>query len=305
MVNLSIIIVSFNTKDFLEKCIKSVEKNTKGIKYEIIVVDNGSKDGSQEAIKKLPTIPNLRLIENRTNLGFANGNNQGTKVAGGKYVLYLNSDTLILDNTLSEMVNWMDKNQKVGAASCMLKGKDGSLQGTGGYFPTLIRVFSWMTIQDIPGVDFLIKPFHPFHGKSFFGKGESFYLREKELDWVTGAFLLARKEVIDEVGGWDEEYFMYMEEVDLCYRIKKAGWEVWYLPGWSIIHYGGKSSTSEFPLLAEYNGVKLFYKKHFPSWQYPILRFLLKLGALGRIVLFGILEGKDTASIYAKAYREV
>lgn len=301
MVDLSIIIVSFNTKDFLEKCINSVEKNAKGIEYEIIVVDNGSEDESREYLKKLQS-SSVKVIFSKANLGFANGNNQGTKVSCGKYVLYLNSDTLILDNVLSEMVNWMDKNQKVGAASCMLKGKYGSLQGTGGYFPTLTRVFSWMTIQDIPGVDFLIKPFHPFHGKSFFGKGESFYLKKKELDWVTGAFLLARKEVIDEVEGWDEEYFMYMEEVDLCYRIKKAGWEVWYLPRWGIIHYGGKSSTSEFPLLAEYNGVKLFYKKHFSSWQYPILRFLLKLGALGRIVLFGILEGKEAAKIYAKAF---
>jgi len=303
-VDLSIVIPSFNTKDLIISCIKSLVKNTRGINHEIIIVDNGSSDGSVSALRNLSN-SKLQIIENSKNLGFAAGNNQGWKKALGKYVLFLNSDTLITSNVLGEMVDWMDKNGRVGIASCMLKFKDGSIQPTGGYFPTLLSVLSWMTIQDVPFVDALIKPFHPMHIKSFFAKGESFYKKEKELDWVTGAFILTRKKILEEVSGWDEDYFMYVEEVDLCFRVKSAGRQIKYLPQWSIIHYGGASGTKELSVIGEFNGLKRFYKKFYPSWQYPLLRLTLKIGALGRIVLFGILEGRETAKIYAKAFTTI
>lgn len=298
--DLSVIIVSFNTRKLLVSCIESVLKNTKGIKFEIVVVDNNSEDDSAEAAKKLGAV----VIKNSSNAGFATANNQGLKIAKGEYILFLNSDTEINNNVLGEMLVWMKENPMVGVATPALKNKDGSLQATGGFFPSLASVFSWMTIQDFPFVDGFIKPFHPLHSKSFFSKGDSFYKNKRELDWVTGAFLLTKKEIMDKVKGWDEDYFMYVEEVDLCFRIKKLGYQVWYLPKWNIIHYGGASSkTSEFSLLSEYKGVKKFYKKFYPSWQSPILSLILKIGALGRIVLFGILEGKASAQIYAKAFR--
>lgn len=298
--DLSVIIVSFNTKDLTLNCISSVKKNTHDIDYEIIVVDNASEDGSVTALRGL----DVELMRNKENVGFAKANNQGVKKAQGRYVLFLNSDTLIENNVLGEMVRWMDENSLIGLASCMLRNRDGSIQPTGGYFPSLLTVFSWMTIQDFPLVDLLIKPFHPMHTRSFWGKGDSFYKKERELDWVTGAFYLTRKKILDEVGGFDEDYFMYVEEVDLAYRIKSAGWKVVYNPKWHIIHFGGASSeTAEFPLLNEYKGIKRFYKKFYPSWQLPVLRFLLKLGSLGRMVLFGILEGKEAASVYVKAFK--
>jgi hypothetical protein len=298
--DLSIIITSFNTKKLLTDCISSIKKHTKGIDYEIIVIDNASSDGSAEAAKSL----GAKIIKNSKNLGFAKANNQGVKAAIGKFILFLNTDTLIDTNLLSEMVDWMNKNEKVGVASCALKNKDGSIQATGGYFPTLIRVFSWMTIQDFPLVDKVIKPFHPLHSKSGFSRGEDFYASKKELDWVTGAFLLTRNDVLGEVGGWDETFFMYVEETELCFRIKKEGYKVWYLPKWSITHFGGGSSkTNERSLISEYEGIKKFYKKHFAAWQFVFLRLFLKIGALGRIVLFGILEGRQTAKIYAKAFK--
>ncbi len=115
---------------------------------------------------------------------------------------------------------------------------------------------------------------------------------------------MTRKELLDKVGGWDESFFMYVEEVDLCFRIKKLGYQTWYLPDWSITHYGGASSkTTEFSLISEYEGIKKFYVKHYAAWQYPVLRILLKIGAVGRIILFGILEGVSTAKIYAKAFK--
>lgn len=302
--DLSVVIVSFNTKKLTINCLRSIFRYTKNINCEVIVVDNASTDGSREDLKKQKLQnKNLMVVFNERNLGFAAANNIGIKRSKGRYILLLNSDTLIRDNILREIVEWMDKNPKVGIATCALKNLDGSLQGTGGYFPSLIRVFSWMTIQDLPFVDHIIKPFHPMRSKSF-SKGSAFYTKERELDWVTGAFFLFRREIVKDIGLLDEKYFMYVEEVDFCFRAKKKGWRVWYLPQWSIIHYGGASGTRELSVLAEFQGLKRFYKKHYPSWQYPFLRFFLKLGSLGRAILFGILEGKKSANIYVKAFRQ-
>lgn len=302
---LSIIIVNYNTRKITQECIKSVVKNTNGIDYEIIVIDNASKDGSVKTLENLSLkIPNLKLIKNRQNLGFGKGNNQGMKIAKGKFVLLLNTDTIVHDNALSEMVSWMGENEKVGVATCALKNKDGSLQGTGGYFPTLFRVFAWMFfLEDIPLLDILIKPFHPIHGQSPFYKGTGLFQKAHRQDWLTAAFFMIRREVVETVGGFDKDYFMYTEEVDYCWRIKSAGWDVWYQPTLSITHLGGASSTQEFPILSEYKGIKLFYKKHMPGWQYPFLIGFLKAGAALRTVIFGILKGREVAKIYAKAFQ--
>lgn len=303
MTDLSIIVVSYNTKKLTVECIKSVIEHTKEINYEILVIDNASSDESVKELKRLAAQKKLiKLIRNKKNLGFSKANNQGIKSASGKYLLFLNSDTLVTDNILGSMVKWVDDNPEVGIVSCSLKYKDGSLQGTGGYFPTLIRVFSWMLIQDFPLVDKFIKPFHPMKEKSI-KKANSFYQEEKELDWVTGAFMFTRRKVVDQIKGFDEEYFMYTEEVDLCYRAKQKGWKVWYKPQWSILHYGGASGTGENAVLNEFKGIKLFYKKNYSPWKYPVLRAILKIGSLGRILLFGLIEGKSAAKVYAKAFR--
>jgi hypothetical protein len=138
-------------------------------------------------------------------------------------------------------------------------------------------------------------------GKSW-AKNTKFYKEEKQLDWVTGAFFLMRKEVYKNVGNFDEKYFMYTEETDYCFRAKALRWQVWYLPQWSIVHIGGASGTSENAVLGEFTGVKLFYKKHYPKWQYPILRLFLKIGALIRMAILGILEGPGAFKTYAKAF---
>jgi len=122
------------------------------------------------------------------------------------------------------------------------------------------------------------------------------------MDWVTGAFLMMRKEVFQKTGGFDKDYFMYVEEVDLCFRAKKLGWEVWYLPKWNIIHYGGASSTSEFPLINEVKSLKTFYAKHMNPLQSFVLRVLIKFGALLRIFVFGLFKGGAAAKTYAKIF---
>lgn len=297
MIDLSIIIISFNTEKLTRECIESIVKNTKGILYEFLVIDNASHDGSVKMLKSLSQKLPFTLIENKENIGFGLANNQGMKKATGRYLLLLNSDTFINDNVLGEMVKWMDENPKAGISSCALKNKDGSLQGTGGYFPNLFRVFSWMSfIDDIPYLSNLIKPYHPMHPKSFFYKGEEFFKKPEERDWLTGAFLFLRRQAVSDVGYFDKDYFMYVEEIDYAFRAKQKGWQVWFLPKWSIVHYGGASGTGELAILSEYKSLKLFYKKHYPKWQIFILGLFLRLGSLPRM-LFNF-------KTYAKAFCE-
>jgi hypothetical protein len=301
----SIVILNYNTKEITENCVKSVIKNTKKIDYEIILIDNGSTDGSQSVLGKLAAKNSrIKFIKNKKNLGFAKGNNVGIKKAKGEYVLLLNSDTIVNSNAIGKMSSWMDRHISVGVSTCKLLNEDGTIQGTGGYFPNLLRVFSWMSVEDIPGVEKLVKPFHPHRGKSFY-KNSSFYKKQHEVDWVTGAFMFVRKQVFEEVGRIDEDYFMYTEDTDFCFRAKQAGWKIVYLPKWSIIHLGGKSSNSEFPIVSEFKSVKVFYQKHYPKWQLPLLTAFLKMGALLRMVVFAILMRKEGVKTYAKAFSAV
>lgn len=289
---LSIIIISHNTQSLTLQAIESLVRHTKGVKYEIIVVDNASTDDSVEKLTE--SIKSIKLIKNKTNFGFARANNQGLEEAKGEYVLFLNSDTKFTKNILKGMIDWMDEHKDVGVVTCKLLNKNGTLQPTGGHFPSLLSVVSWMTIQDFPLVDSFIKPFHPKAG---------FYKKQKELDWATGAFLLSRRDLLKKVGGWDTDYFMYTEDVDLCYRIKSLGKKVMFLPKWSIVHFGKASSSSANAIAREYEGVKLFYKKHYSAWRYWVLRLFLLTGALGRIVLFGILRGRREAGVYVQALK--
>lgn len=284
---LSIIIVNYNTAEVTMNCLKSIYKNTKNLNFEIILVDNNSKAEDYKYLSKnIKQFMNIKLVKSRENIGFGGGNNLGLKNARGRYILFLNSDTLIQSNLLIGMINWMDKNAKVGLSSCALKNLDGSFQQNGGYFPNLLNVFIWMLIKGVPFVDEFIKPFHP---------KINFYKEERDIDWVTGAFMLFRNEVLNETFEFDTDYFMYTEDVDLCYRVKKHGWEVRYLPKWKITHLGGGSSNKEFALLSEFKGVKTFFKKHYPNWQLPVVRLFLKLGSLWRIFLI-------SPKIYVKAF---
>jgi len=305
MSDLSIVIISFNTKKITKDCLDSLLEHTHNLDYEIVVVDNASSDGSRDLLSKYAFHnKKIKLVKSHENIGFAKANNLGVINSSGKYILFLNSDTYFKSDILADMVEWMDENPKVGIASCALRNKDGSLQGTGGYFPTLLRVLSWMTIQDLPFVDRIIKPFHPMKEKSL-TKNERFYTKQRTLDWVTGAFMLVRRKLVDEGLSWDEDYFMYTEDVDYCFGAKEMGYMVYYLPGWSIVHLGGKSGTKEFSVLSEFRGVKLFYEKHYPKYKMLPLRLILKIGCFARMVVYGFFDGKATYKVYAKAFMEV
>jgi len=245
--NLSVIVVNWNTRKLLENCLFSIFKFTKGISFEVIVVDNGSIDSSPQMVKK--KFPQVKLILNKENLGFTKANNQGIKVAKGKYILLLNSDTYLIENALGKLVKRADGLSKrgptpkvvrplrgLGALGPLLLNENRSVQQSVGFFPHLPQIFWWMSfIDDLPRGD-LLRPYHVDH--------DSFYQKEQPVDWVTGAAILVPKKVIQKIGGFDENIFMYGEEVDWCYRIKKAGFDVYFSPVAKIVHIG-RGSTGQ------------------------------------------------------------
>jgi GT2 family glycosyltransferase len=303
-IQLSIVIISSKI-DYLTDCLKTAYLALKGIENEIIIIDNVSQDKVGEKIKV--KFPEVKIIRREVNGGFGENNNMGMKIAKGKYILLLNDDTKILNkNIFKEMIAWMDLHPKVGLSSCALVNPDEkTYQGSGGYFPTLPRVIAWMTfLDDIPFIDKIIKPYHPMHGFSFFHTNEDYFKNVHKQDWVTGAFFFMRKEAMNMAGLFDEDFFLYVEEVELAYRFVKIGWEVWYLPNWKTLHYGMVTNGSEKAMTMEMQNLKLFYKKHMPNWQLPILTFTLKFGAFIRILFYG-LSKPDIAKIYAKILKNI
>lgn len=301
--DLSVIIVNWNTKKLLFDCLESIFKFTKGVSFEVIVVDNGSKDGSGAIVKK--KFPQVKLILNKENLGFTKANNQGIKIAKGEYILLLNSDTYLVENSLRKL---LDKAQsldirgstpkgRLGALGLLFLNDNRSIQQSAGFFPNLPQIFWWMTfIDDLPGGT-VLKPYHIDH--------DSFYRKDQVVDWVCGAAILVPKSVIRQVGGLDEKIFMYGEEVEWCFRIKKAGFNVYFSPVSKIVHLGRGSTEkiSARAFIEEYNGVKYFYKKHKGGFSLQIARILLKIGALARILIFGILGRGELAKIYVEAFK--
>lgn len=303
--DLSVIIIS-SKKDFLFGCLESLTPALKEIKSEIILIDNASADEVGVQAKK--KFAEIKVLRREKNGGFGENNNMGMRIAKGKYILLLNDDTKILDkNIFKEMVIWMDEHPKAGIAGCALTNPDEkSYQGSGGYYPTLLRVFAWMSfLDDIPLVDKIIKPYHPLHSWSPVYKGSGYFEKEHRQDWITGAFFLMRKEAMEMAGFFDEDFFLYVEEVELSTRFVKKGWEVWYLPYWKIIHFGQVTSGSEKATVFELQNLVLLYKKHEPPWKIPVLRCILKFGSILRLLIWGIIGRKEAAKAYAKAVKTI
>ncbi len=282
---LSIIIISFNTKDFLQKCLASLRENVSGkTRYEVIVVDNDSKDDSVEMVKR--EFPEVILIKNEKNLGFAKANNVGIKKAKGDYILFLNSDTVVPKNTIEYMLNFMDKNKNVGASTCkvlLVNGQidDASHRG----FPT-----PWNAICHFSNLSKLFPKSKLFSGYSL---GFMDLNSVHKIDALAGAFMLVRREAGKEAKWWDEDYFFYGEDIDFCYQLKQKGWDVYYVPDVSILHYKGVSGgikkiskgittadekTKAVATNARFEAMKIFYKKNYEG-KYP--KILTKLVMLG------------------------
>jgi len=232
LLDISIVIVSYNVKDFLEQTLNSILKASHNLKVEILIVDNRSSDGSPEMVKN--KFPKVHLIENNVNLGFAVANNQALKKVNGRYVLLINPDTIVQEDTLTTMIEFFSENPEAGAAGCKILNADGSLQlACRRSFPTPFVAFS-----KIIGLSRL------FPRSRWFGKYNLTYLDPDgiaSVDAVSGSFIFFRREILDSVGYFDESFFMYGEDLDWCYRIKKAGWQIYYVPKTQIIHYKGET----------------------------------------------------------------
>ncbi len=259
--DLSIIIVNYNVKEFLQNLIYSIQKAACNIKTEIIIVDNHSEDGSIEFIKeKLLPLDGIKLIINEENLGFSKANNIGLAEAKGRYILLLNPDVVVSEDTLHKMIDFFKVNPDAGLAGCKILNPDGTLQlACRRSFPG-----PWTAFSKVTGLSSL------FPRSPLFAKYNLTYLNENEtyeVDAVSGSFMMLTREAFEKVGGLDEEFFMYGEDLDLCYRIQKAGFKVFYVHSTQIIHYKGESTkrsnldeTKYF-----YNAMHLFVKKHLSS----------------------------------------
>jgi len=244
MYDLSVIIVSWNTKNLIRDCLISIKNNTHKILYEVYLVDNNSADGTVEMMHT--EFEDVKLIANKTNNGFAKANNQAIKLSNGKYVILLNPDTVVLENALDLMVNYLDNNKDVGILGCKLLNKDGSLQESCRRFPDIT------TYSNI-----LLKIHAIFPNKKCFSK---YFMKDmnydtiNEVDQVMGAALMYRTNILGEKSYLDEDYWIWFEEVDFCYNVKKRGYKVIYLPDAKIVHYKAQS----FSQLMKVNQQKVF-----------------------------------------------
>jgi GT2 family glycosyltransferase len=252
---LSIIVLCWNDQHVIANCLRSIYSNTHSTEFEIIVSDNGSTDRSVEFIRK--SYPKVRLIENGSNLRFAKANNIGIRASTGEYVLILNPDTIIHDGTLDRLIRFADEHKEAGAFGCRVLNADGSYQESGRPFPTFRG--EWVRALGLKPLAYISDWFLP--GIYVGWKGDT----ERKVDWLSGCFILARKEILTHIGGFDEQFFYYFEDMDLCRRIWEAGYPAIYTPQMTITHLGGQStkrSPLKFVLDSQVTRYRYFYKYH-------------------------------------------
>jgi len=260
--DISLILVSFNTRDVLRESLQSVEREKGNFRLEIFVVDNNSHDGSVAMVEA--EFPYVRVLRSDVNLGFGAANNVALALATGRYIVLLNSDAFLCPNSLRLSVEHMDANLLVGLAGGRLVGRDQSWQPSARMFPSLLSDFLVMT--GLAG---------KFPKSRFFGQFDRTWadpMRAAEVDWVPGAFSIIRADALHKVGYFDPEFFLYSEEVDLCRRIQNAGYKIFYWPDIVIIHIGGESSRQIKSLEMSSAGAQLirwrmrstllYYRKH-------------------------------------------
>ncbi len=255
MIDLSIIIVNYNVKEFLQNLIHSIEKAIENLSAEIIVVDNASTDGSIELLKS--KFPFINLIENKTNLGFGKANNIGLQLSKGKYIAMINPDAIVSEDTFTKLINFFKENPDAGLATPKILNPDGTLQlGCRRSFPG-----PWTSFCRVTGLSGL------FPKSKIFARYNLTYLPENqtfEVDAISGSFMVMKRGVYEKVGGFDEQFFMYGEDLDLCYRIQKAGYKVFYVHTAQAIHYKGESTKRSDidEVRIFYDAMRVFVKKH-------------------------------------------
>jgi len=258
MIDISIIIVNYNVKEFVKNLLFSLNKALKNYSSEIIIIDNASSDGSVKDIQE--KFPYAKVIANEKNVGFGKANNQGLEISKGKYIVLLNPDTIVREDTFLKLIEFIEANKEVGMTTCKVLNPDGTLQlACRRGFPG-----PWTSFTKITGLSNL------FPNSKLFSRYNLTFLDENkanEVDAISGSFMMFTREVYEKVGGFDPQFFMYGEDLDLCYRVQSAGYKVYYTPITEIIHYKGestkRSNIDETKIF--YNAMHLFVKKHLSS----------------------------------------
>jgi len=281
--DLSIVIISWNVRELLRLCLDSIQESLRGEKregllVETIIFDNGSTDGSADMVRE--DFPRVHLMESEVNLGFTKGNNLAIGQSEGRYILLLNPDTEVVGDALGTMVAYMEAHPRVGALGPQLLNPDGTTQSSRRRFPTLATAFLESTV---------LQPW--FQGSRILKR---YYLLDRPddeiqpVDWAVGAALLIRREALHQVGPLDEEFFMYSEELDWCYRLKAQGWEVVYLPTAQVVHQEGRSSEQVLPARhIHFQRSKVLFFKRYYGWRGEVLRWFI----LSTYLYLFLLEG--------------
>jgi hypothetical protein len=293
VVDMSVVLVCWNNKAYLDPCLKSLYEGGLKSSFDVVVVDNGSTDGSQQMLAE--KYPQVKLIQNAGNVGLGKASNQGIEATNGRYVLLLNNDTLVNGPALDVLVEYLDAHPEAGAAAGKLLNPDGSFQSGYAPFSTLLEEFLIVT-----HIGEMLWPGYPSHGDSN---------EIKETGWMSSACLLVRRAALDQVGLLDESYFIYGDEADLQYRLHKAGWKVVFLPNSSIIHFGGRSMDRWKRRKMVYRGKMMFYKKNYGFFKTFLLRTMFFVMSLLKLLvwcaLFFIPSRNDQAKKELRSNPEV
>lgn len=265
-IDVSIVIVTYNCRDKTLNCIKSIYKEVKRINFEVIIVDNNSKDDTVEFFKE--AFANLKIIENKKNIGFAAAVNQGIFKSTGKYILLLNPDTEVVSDCVKIMFDFLEADKKVGITAGKLLWPDGRTQILFMQFPTLkAQLIEALYLHILFSKSRIISAHYLTNWN---------YNTKREVDVVSGACMMVRKEIMEKIGYFDEDFFIYAEDVDFCYRVRKNGWKIFYLPDARVIHYHGQSTKlhEEIMLAQAYKSRKVFLRKHYGKFYSDISNFI-------------------------------
>lgn len=279
-VDVSVILVNYNAGPYLEACLQSIRRFADDLALEVLVVDNASTDGSLEVLGRFPEV---QLIRNPDNRGFAAAVNQGLEAAKGRYLLLLNPDTEVISPVFNALVAFLEAHPEVGIVGPRLRNPDGSLQPSAYRFPTLVQAAGALFgLKRLVPVPLLRHRLGRWLGRHF-GQLDP-HDRPRRVDYVTGACMLIRREVVQAVGGLDPRFFLYFEEKDFCLRARAAGWQVWFAPAAEVVHQIGGSSQArpEITVLERMRSMRQFYDKHYGPGRRLALRGLLLTGGLIR-----------------------
>lgn len=278
MIEISICTANLNTKQLLRQYLQSLYENMPKLDFEVIIVDNGSNDGSVEMLRA--EFPQVKLIANPSNVGFAKANNQALWSASGHYLTCLNSDIIVLPGALAAMHQFMEDHPDVGAVACKLLNADGSLQYSCGHAPTFLGLaFNSFGLNRL------------FPRSKFFARFLMTYWdhdEERQVDQPAGACLMIRRQALEEVGFFDERFFVYFEDVDWCYRAKQAGWPIYFIPYAQMIHLGGQTSghTYDIRIKTRAESELRFVEKYLArGLQLPLMRALLLFEMIWRSLI--------------------